>query len=102
VVLERNPDYREQGKPYLDGIEMTIAADDTARSATVRTGTIDFVEYAPLKDIPNLKSDSSLVLVGGQNIRGTGGFSPAAAWTGWCGCGRQGAAPACAAERSSL
>jgi peptide/nickel transport system substrate-binding protein len=67
VVLERNPDYYETGKPYVDGIEMTIAADDTSRTAAVRTGTVDFIEYAPLKDIPSLKSDSSLVLAGDQN-----------------------------------
>ena len=67
VVLERNPDYWEAGKPYLDGIEMTIASDDTARTAAVRTGTVDFIEYAPLKDIPSLKSDSSLALAGDQN-----------------------------------
>jgi peptide/nickel transport system substrate-binding protein len=67
VVLERNPDYWETGKPYVDGIEMTIAADDTSRTAAVRTGTVDFIEYAPLKDIPSLKSDSSLVLAGDQN-----------------------------------
>ena len=67
VVLERNPDYWESGKPYVDGIEMTIAADDTARSAAVRTGTVDLIEYAPLKDIPSLKSDNSLMLAGDQN-----------------------------------
>lgn len=67
VVLERNPDYWESGKPYVDAIEMTIAADDTARTAAVRTGTVDFIEYAPLKDIPSLKSDSSLTLAGDQN-----------------------------------
>ena len=67
VVLERNPDYWEAGKPYVDGIEMTIASDDTARTAAVRTGTVDFIEYAPLKDIPSLKSDSSLQLAGDQN-----------------------------------
>jgi peptide/nickel transport system substrate-binding protein len=67
VVLERNPEYWDSGKPYLDGVEMTIAADDTARSAAVRTGTVDFIEYAPLKDIPSLQSDNSLVLAGDQN-----------------------------------
>ena len=67
VVLERNPDYWEQGKPYLDGIEMTIASDDTARTAAVRTGTVDFIEYAPLKDMPNLQNDSSLTIAGDQN-----------------------------------
>ncbi|HYW89334.1 MAG TPA: ABC transporter substrate-binding protein [Chloroflexota bacterium] len=67
VVLERNPEYWESGKPYVDGIEMTVAADDTARTAAVRTGTVDFIEYAPLKDIPVLKSDTGLALAGDQN-----------------------------------
>lgn len=67
VVLERNPDYWEQGKPYVDGVEMIIASDDTARTAAVRTGTVDFIEYAPLKDMPNLKNDSSLSIAGDQN-----------------------------------
>src|SRR5919202_618228 len=67
VVLDRNPEYYESGKPYVDGVEMTIAADDTARTAAVRTGTVDFIEYAPLKDIPVLKNDSSLTLAGDQN-----------------------------------
>jgi peptide/nickel transport system substrate-binding protein len=67
VVLERNPDYYEAGKPYVDGIEMTIASDDTSRTAAVKTGTVDFIEYAPLKDIPSLKGDTSLTLAGDQN-----------------------------------
>src|SRR5713226_538923 len=67
VVLERNPDYFEAGKPYIDGIEMTIASDDTARTAAVKTGTVDFIEYAPLKDIPSLKADTSLSMAGDQN-----------------------------------
>jgi peptide/nickel transport system substrate-binding protein len=67
IVLERNPDYWESPKPYLDGIEMSIIPDDTARSAAVRTGTVDLVEYAPLKDIPTLKGDTSLALAGDQN-----------------------------------
>jgi peptide/nickel transport system substrate-binding protein len=67
VVLERNADYWESGKPYVDGVEMTIAPDDTARTAALRSGTVDFIEYAPLKDIDTLKSDTSVVLAGDQN-----------------------------------
>jgi peptide/nickel transport system substrate-binding protein len=67
VVLDRNPNYYESGKPYVDGIEMTIAADDTSRTAALRTGTVDFIEYAPLKDIPTIQGDSSLMLTGDQN-----------------------------------
>jgi len=67
IVLERNENYWEEGLPYLDGIEMTIAADDTARTAAVVTGTVDFIEYAPLRDIPALEADASLKLAGSSN-----------------------------------
>jgi peptide/nickel transport system substrate-binding protein len=67
VVLDRNPDYWEAGKPYVAGIEMTIAPDDTARTAALRSGTVDFIEYAPLKDIATLKSDSDTQVAGDQN-----------------------------------
>ena len=67
IVLERNENYWEEGLPYLDGIEMTIASDDTARTAAVVTGTVDFIEYAPLRDIPSLEADTSLKLAGESN-----------------------------------
>jgi peptide/nickel transport system substrate-binding protein len=67
VVLEKNPNYWEEGLPYLDGIEMTIAADDTARTAAVVSGTVDFIEYAPLRDVDTLQKDSSLALTGDSN-----------------------------------
>ncbi|MFN8590402.1 MAG: ABC transporter substrate-binding protein [Thermomicrobiales bacterium] len=67
IVYERNPNYWEEGLPYLDGLEMTIASDDTARTAAVVTGTVDFIEYAPLRDIETLQADPSLTLAGDSN-----------------------------------
>jgi peptide/nickel transport system substrate-binding protein len=67
LTMERNPNYWETGKPYLDGIEMVPVPDDTARSTAVRTGTVDFVEYAPAKDIPQMKADKTLAIAGDQN-----------------------------------
>ena len=67
VTLERFADYWDTGKPYLDGIEMVPVPDDTARSTAIRTGTVDFIEYAPAKDIPQLKADKTLTIAGDQN-----------------------------------
>jgi len=67
VVLEKNPNYWEEGLPYVDGLEMTIAADDTARTTAVVTGTVDFIEYAPLRDIELLEQDPTIVLAGDSN-----------------------------------
>ncbi|MEZ4498212.1 MAG: hypothetical protein R2845_15885 [Thermomicrobiales bacterium] len=52
MSLERNPNYREAGLPYLDGIEAVIASDDTAPAPAPRIqGAVDFIEYAPLRDV---------------------------------------------------
>ncbi|HEY8446324.1 MAG TPA: ABC transporter substrate-binding protein [Thermomicrobiales bacterium] len=67
VILEKNPNYFEEGLPYLDGLELIIAADDTARTTALVTGTVDMIEYAPLRDIELLQSDPSIVLAGNSN-----------------------------------
>ena len=67
LVLERYADYWDTGKPYLDRIEMIPIADDTARTTAVRTGTVDFIEYAPSKDLGMMKADKSLTLAGDAN-----------------------------------
>jgi peptide/nickel transport system substrate-binding protein len=68
VILEKNPDYFETGLPYLDGLELLIASEDTSRTTAVTTGTVDMIEYAPLRDIDTILSqDESIVLVGDSN-----------------------------------
>jgi len=64
VTLERNADYFETGLPYLDGLELLIAPDDTARTTALVSGTVDFIEYVPSKDVEMLQSDSSIALAG--------------------------------------
>ena len=68
VVLEKNPEYWEEGLPYVDGIEMTFVSEDTQRTNAVVTGEVDFVEYAPLRDIDQLEGDDSIVLAGDANM----------------------------------
>jgi peptide/nickel transport system substrate-binding protein len=67
IVLEKNPNYWEEGLPYLDGIEMTIAADDTSRTAAIVSGAVDFIEYVPLRDVDTLQQDPNLTLAGNTN-----------------------------------
>jgi peptide/nickel transport system substrate-binding protein len=71
VKLEKNTDYFEAGLPYLDAVEMLIAAEDTSRTAALVQGTVDFIEYVPSQDIPILESDGSIELAGNsiQQIR---------------------------------
>lgn len=67
IVLEKNPNYWEEGLPYLDGMELTPITEDTSRTTALVTGTVDFIEYAPLRDIEVLEQDGSLKLAGDEN-----------------------------------
>ena len=71
VSLERNPNYWEAGLPYLDGIEAVIASDDTARTGALIQGAVDFIEYAPLRDVDMLEETDGLAVAGDEltNIR---------------------------------
>jgi ABC-type transport system substrate-binding protein len=45
LTLKRNPNYWDTGKPYLDGIEMPVIADDTVRRLSFEKG--DIISYSP-------------------------------------------------------
>jgi len=71
LVLARNESYWEAGKPYLDGVELSIVPEDTSRTAALVSGTVDLIEQVPHKDITLLESNDSVVLAGNQttNLR---------------------------------
>ncbi|HET9659497.1 MAG TPA: ABC transporter substrate-binding protein [Thermomicrobiales bacterium] len=71
IKLVRNDDYFEEGLPYLDGLDLLIAAEDNSRTAALVSGTVDFIEYVPSQDIPILEDDDSIQLAGNsiQQIR---------------------------------
>lgn len=48
IVLERNPDYWDPGKPYLDQIVYRIIPDATARYAAFETGAVQYGVLAPI------------------------------------------------------
>ena len=45
--LRRNPYYWQRGKPYVDGVDFTVVADDDARLARLRSGDAQIVEAQP-------------------------------------------------------
>lgn len=71
VKLEKYAEYWEEGVPYVDNLELLIAAEDNTRTAALVQGTVDFIEYAPSQDIPILEGDDSIKLAGNsiQQIR---------------------------------
>ncbi|HLU36690.1 MAG TPA: ABC transporter substrate-binding protein [Thermomicrobiales bacterium] len=67
VSLTANPEYWEEGKPYVDAMEMQIIPDATSRSTALTSGTVDFIEYAPAQDLPIYEADDTIVVTGDEN-----------------------------------
>ena len=66
IVLERNPDYWDKDKPYLDRIVFKVIPDAAARSAALEKGDVQYAVFSPvpLKDaerlgkLPNIKIET--------------------------------------------
>lgn len=67
VTLERNPDFWESPLPYLDGLELHIIPDNTARTTALVQGTVDIIEYAPVQDLPIFEDDETIEVTGNEN-----------------------------------
>jgi peptide/nickel transport system substrate-binding protein len=68
LVLVKNPNYYEKGKPLLDQIHFIPLIDETARTNALRSGQVDFIEPVPPKDVNALRRDSRIVVTGGPNL----------------------------------
>jgi len=67
VKLEKHTEYWREGQPYLDGLEMLIVPEDTARTTSLIQGATDFIEYAPLRDVETLQGNADLSVAGDSN-----------------------------------
>ena len=63
VVLERNPNYWDQPKPYLDRLTIRFIGDPAARLAAVESGVVDLAPGTPLPfaDMRRLANDPGLI-----------------------------------------
>ncbi|WP_425960969.1 ABC transporter substrate-binding protein [Rhizobium nepotum] len=63
LIFERNPNYWDAGKPYLDRIILRIITDPAARAVALETGEVDIGDNpVPLADLERLKQNPDLVL----------------------------------------
>ena len=60
VVLERNPNYWDKPKPYLDRVVIRFMPDAAARAAAFEAGDLDLGSSAPvpLADLPRFEKDA--------------------------------------------
>lgn len=59
IVMERNPDYWDTGKPYLDRVVFRYVSDSATRTAMLETGEADLVSFSmiPPLDVLRLQAD---------------------------------------------
>jgi peptide/nickel transport system substrate-binding protein len=62
IELERNPDYWDKGKPYIDRLIFRIIPDAATRAASLETGEVHYAPYSPvpLADVQRLRNDPKL------------------------------------------
>jgi peptide/nickel transport system substrate-binding protein len=68
LVLVKNPNYYEKGKPLLDEIHFIPLVDETARTNALRAGQVDYIEPVPPKDVSALRRDRRIQVTGGPNL----------------------------------
>ena len=69
LTYRRHPLFWQIGRPHIDTLRVGAIADDTTRSTALVTGTIDLIPNAPLLDVPTMKQDPLISLVGGPSNR---------------------------------
>jgi len=64
IALERNPDYWDSGKPYVDQVIFRIIPDAASRAAALETGDVQYAPFdpVPLADVQRLRDNPELVV----------------------------------------
>lgn len=62
ILVERNPNYYEEGRPYLNRILFVIYPDEELRTTALKTGVIHVNHYLPWKDIDSMSKDPGVVV----------------------------------------
>ena len=61
IILEKNPDYYEEGLPKLDGIEYYVMTDESSRIAAMRTGNVHLIKL-PASSVSLLEGNKDVVI----------------------------------------
>jgi peptide/nickel transport system substrate-binding protein len=62
VALERNKNYWQPGKPYLDAVNFSYINDDNQRVLELKGGQIQICSALPATQVAALKADSSVIV----------------------------------------
>jgi peptide/nickel transport system substrate-binding protein len=67
-VIEKNPNYWESGRPYLDRVEVNIFRDAQSMVASLESGALDVADLVPIPDADRLKNDARFKLYNTHDI----------------------------------
>ena len=70
VKYEKNPNYWEEGKPYLDGVEYSIISEPTTLENALTAGEIDMISYASIDSLRNLEPTGNFIRETNKNGNG--------------------------------
>ncbi|MGJ3239799.1 MAG: ABC transporter substrate-binding protein [Anaerolineae bacterium] len=62
ILLERNPNYWQEGLPYLDAVEIRPIPDDTVRETSLQGGEVDWVLAIAPQSYEALIADENIVV----------------------------------------
>ena len=71
IVFEKYDGYWQEGKPYLDGIEFHIIADEATRTASFKAGEVDMINQATIVQTHTLAEEGNYVVADLKNGIGT-------------------------------
>jgi len=69
LVVKRNPNYFEPGKPYLDGVELYFIGDASAQIAALRTGKIDLLPASTGQGLPHFHAGEARAIPGATVVK---------------------------------
>lgn len=64
IVMERNPDFFRENRPYLDRLVFRISTDSVSSMISVERGEVNYLPFAGvrLRDLPRLEDNPNLVV----------------------------------------
>lgn len=62
LTLAKNPNYWQEGLPYLDAVEVTVIAEDAPREAALLGGSVDWVARLAPQTIVALEGTQDIVI----------------------------------------
>ncbi|MCA9860193.1 MAG: ABC transporter substrate-binding protein, partial [Thermomicrobiales bacterium] len=63
IVLEKNPDWWDTGKPYLDGVTFKVLPDSNARMLQFQGAELDIATSVPFNQLQSLQSNPDVKVV---------------------------------------